>query len=69
MLSQHHHRSIYNFLDWLGDVGGLFDGLKVVGGIIVSMYNIVLGDPLQIYLLKSILKVEKKHKSGRNSVQ
>ena len=23
-------RSTYSFLDWLGDVGGLFDGLKLI---------------------------------------
>ena len=27
-----HERSTYSFLDWLGDVGGLFDGLILVGG-------------------------------------
>ena len=24
------HRRVYSLLDWIGDVGGLFDGLKIV---------------------------------------
>lgn len=29
-------RAIYNALDFLGDVGGLMDGLKIIGGVIMS---------------------------------
>ena len=24
-------RQIYNFLDWIGDIGGLYDGLRIIG--------------------------------------
>ena len=34
-----HGREIYNFLDLLGDVGGLFDGLKLIGAGIVSVLS------------------------------
>ena len=30
-----HEREIYSLLEWLGDVGGLYDGLRIVGSIII----------------------------------
>ena len=29
-------RETYGFLEWLGDVGGLFDGARIIGALIVS---------------------------------
>ena len=29
-------RQTYNILEFLGDVGGLFDGLKIIGGFFVA---------------------------------
>ena len=29
-------RSTYNFLEWLGDVGGLFDAVIIVGGVLIA---------------------------------
>ena len=57
---KHYNRQSYNLLDWIGDVGGLFDGLTILGGIIMSAYNLIVGNPLQVYLLNSIMKVAKK---------
>ena len=31
----HNYRSIYSTLDFLGDVGGLFDMLRLVAGVII----------------------------------
>ena len=30
-------RSIYNFLDFLGDAGGLFEGLRLVSSVLFSL--------------------------------
>ena len=30
-LTRNYQRSIYNLLDFIGDVGGLLDGLKLIG--------------------------------------
>ena len=32
-----HERSVYTVLDWLGDVGGLFDALKLISSVIVAL--------------------------------
>ena len=29
-------RSAYNYLEWLGDVGGLFDALRIIGAVLVG---------------------------------
>ena len=29
-------RTTYNVLEWLGDVGGLFDALKIIGAVCTS---------------------------------
>ena len=34
-----HQRAIYNFLDFLGDVGGLLDALKVIAWSLVSLVS------------------------------
>ena len=32
-------RAVYNGLDWLGDLGGLYEALAVVLGTIVTLFN------------------------------
>ena len=32
-------RSVYSLLDWIGDVGGLFEAMSVVFGLIVAVYQ------------------------------
>ena len=44
-------RSVYTVLDWLGDIGGLFDALALIAGTLVS---IVTGQMYQITLLSNI---------------
>jgi len=29
-------RSTYSLLDWVGDVGGLLDGLRILGGFLIA---------------------------------
>ena len=49
-------RSTYTILDLLGDVGGLFDALKASGSVIVAIYFVLRGNPLEKYLLETIFK-------------
>ena len=50
----HHNRSIYTSLDVLGDVGGLFDALKGIFSVVITLYFYVFGDPLHSYLMKAL---------------
>ena len=56
-----HQRSIYNGLDFLGDVGGLLDGLTAIGGFLMTIFCFIFGNPLDSYLLESLFKTEGKN--------
>ena len=47
-------RQTYSLLEWVGDVGGLFDGLKIVGTILVAPFAAFA---VQTEVLTSALKV------------
>ena len=53
-------RQIYNFLDWLGDVGGLKDGLFILGSLLMQIYTLICGSQLSKFLLEALFKVESK---------
>lgn len=46
-----YQRQVYSFLDFLGDVGGLLDALKLIG---VSLISFVYGGSLQHFLLSKV---------------
>ena len=50
----HYKRSRFTLLDTLGDLGGLYDALNVVGLILVGVYKVVIGCELENYLLKML---------------
>ena len=49
-------RSIYNALDFLGDVGGLFDMLCIVGNICLQFLTFIFGSGLDSYLVTNLFK-------------
>ena len=51
-----YQRSIYTALDMLGDVGGLLDGLKLFGSMVMTMLHFVKGDPLQATIVQALFK-------------
>ena len=53
-------RSIYSFFDWLGDVGGLLDGFRYLGAIVMTFYTTVIGNPLSAFLVHSLFKREQR---------
>ena len=55
---KHNHRSIYTLLDFLGDIGGLFDALKVLGLFFIFGYNLIFGSILEKYLLSRIFLID-----------
>ena len=63
---QIHTRSIYSFFDWLGDVGGLFDGLNLIGSIVMYFYSLIHGNPIADYLLKKIYFAQRKQREFIN---
>ena len=53
------YRSVYTLLDWLGDIGGLFDALKYIGQLVMFfVFRFVRVDPITHSLVTSIFKRE-----------
>ena len=42
----HHKRSVYTFLEFLGDLGGLFGVLVGIMSYIVAIYFNIFGEPI-----------------------
>ena len=38
-----YERSVYTMWDWLGDIGGLFGTLHILGGYIISIISYLTG--------------------------
>ena len=47
-------RSIYNALDYLGDVGGLLDMLRLMGGGYLSFFVMIFGDNLKLHIFEGL---------------
>ena len=63
----HHSRSIYNALDLLGDVGGLYTILLDIGAIFFSAISFLFGSPLGSFLKSNIFTVGTKEKASKKS--
>ena len=50
-------RAVYNGLDWLGDLGGLYEALAVVLGVIVTQINY---KKLENYLVAQLFREKDK---------
>ena len=55
-----HSRSIYNALDFLGDVGGLLDALKLIASVLLSL---TFSTTQSQYLLNNLFLVKKSSNS------
>ena len=49
-----HERVIYNFLDFIGDCGGLFDGLKIMCSFILLLVSTVARDSIYQVIISHV---------------
>ena len=54
-----HTRSIYTIWDLLGDIGGLFDMLKLMQSPFVTFFSFLFGIGLETHLVQAMFKVQK----------
>ena len=59
-------RSVYTTLDWLGDVGGLLDALRLIGMFLCAIYTFIRGDLLTYFLLNKLFK-KVRHRNRSNN--
>ena len=64
-----HHRQIYSPLDFLGDVGGLTDALFPIGALVVSLLQLIFGNPLSKYMIQAIFLKDNSQKNVINSLK
>ena len=64
-----HHRQIYSPLDFLGDVGGLTDALFPIGALVVSLLQLIFGNPLSKYIIQAIFLKDNSQKNVINSLK
>ena len=60
---QHYERSIYTYLDFLGDVGGLDDALTIIAQIILFLVSLLTNSGPHEYILKKLFKRGKSVKT------
>ena len=56
------NRTVYTFWDVMGDLGGLYDALKLLVGIFVSITSTLTGSSLSRFLISKIFKFDRKKK-------
>ena len=49
-------RQVYNLLDWLGDVGGLLEGLRLVGQLGIALVTLFISNPLSAFIVNALFK-------------
>ena len=49
-----HNRQVYGILDFIGDIGGLFEGLKYIVFITLSVLNFFIYNPITIHMVRQI---------------
>ena len=49
-----HERNIYNGLDWIGDVGGFFNGLGYIVFVVLQIASNLLQKDVMRYMVKTI---------------
>ena len=52
-------RAIYGVWDFLGDVGGLYDMLRLLAEPILAIISVLVGSGLDRFLIRSLFKKEK----------
>lgn len=53
----HNERIIYGFLDWVGDVGGLIDGLRLICEFVLSFY---VPSFASFFMVKNVFQIHQK---------
>ena len=62
----HHSRSVYSVLDWLGDVGGLFDALTLIARVLLSSLTTLI---FKLGLFNRLFEVDVKPQTSTQQVR
>ena len=51
-------RNVYSLLEFLGDIGGLFDMLRYIGQFIIFTFTAISGSQLNQYIIANLFEIE-----------
>ena len=60
----HYERQVYTSLDFLGDIGGLFDALCAICKIILALIAYLMRSGPQSFIIKRLFKRERESRSS-----
>ena len=63
----YYSRSIYNGLDLLGDVGGLYSILLDIGALFFSAIHFLFSSPLETFLQSSVFKNKPRMRTSQRN--
>ena len=49
-----HFRSVYDILDLVGDIGGLFDGIQYIFYFLLAVWSFIFGNITEIYFYNAL---------------
>ena len=55
-------RSVYTVWDWLGDIGGLYGTLLILGSYLVTFFKFIAGDGVILRLIEGLFLFEANKK-------
>ena len=61
-----HSRSVYSVWDLLGDIGGLFDMLRLIVTPILTLIITAIGNSLDSFIVSSLFKNESRNLNRRD---
>ena len=61
----HQQRVVFTFFDALGDIGGLRDVLVLVGQLLVTLYGLIFGSHLDMFLISNLFKFEREARESK----
>ena len=61
-------REVYNLLDFIGDLGGLFDGLYYLFSFVLGIFSFFGRNEMMAFVVSKLFFVNRSGKAGKNSI-
>ena len=53
----YHEKQVYNILDFIGDIGGLFDGLKYTAQFSLGLVGLIWNEPMYMFIIGQVFQI------------
>ena len=66
--TKEYSREVYNLLDFIGDLGGLFDGLYYLFSFVLGIFSFFGRNEMMAFVVSKLFFVNRSGKAGKNSI-